>query len=78
MNNKLESIAEESMVHVPNAKGLHTRTFSLEKFAHLLLDECIRISNEQAKRYTDSDRFDVGYTYCAEIISDKISALKNE
>lgn len=43
MNELFESLAEEAMVHVPGAKGLHTRAFSLEKFAELIVKECIRV-----------------------------------
>jgi hypothetical protein len=31
------------MVHVPGQTGLHTRAFSLEKFAELIVQECIDI-----------------------------------
>jgi hypothetical protein len=41
MNERFESLAEEAMVHVPGQTGLHTRTFSLEKFAELIVRECI-------------------------------------
>ena len=41
MNEQFERLAEEAMVHVPGQTGLHTRTFSLEKFAELLVKECI-------------------------------------
>ncbi len=40
MNERFESLAEEAMVHVPGSKGLHTRAFSLEKFAELIVQEC--------------------------------------
>lgn len=41
MNERFENLAEEAMVHVPGSKGLHTRAFSLEKFAELIVKECI-------------------------------------
>lgn len=41
MNQRFENLAEEAMVHVPGAKGLHTRSFSLEKFAELIVRECM-------------------------------------
>lgn len=42
MNDRFESLAEEAMVHVPGQTGLHTRVFSLEKFAELIVRECAR------------------------------------
>lgn len=41
MNERFENLAEQAFVHVPGAKGLHARTFSLEKFAELIVRECI-------------------------------------
>lgn len=43
MKQIFEDIAEESMVLVPGAKGLHTRTFSLERFAELIVLECVTL-----------------------------------
>ena len=39
MNERFENLAEEAMVHVPGQTGLHTRAFSLEKFAELIVEE---------------------------------------
>ena len=41
MNERFERLAEEAMVHVPGQTVLHTRVFSLEKFAELVVKECI-------------------------------------
>lgn len=41
MNEQFERLAEEAMIHIPGQTGLHTRKFSLEKFAELLVKECI-------------------------------------
>ena len=43
MNERFENLAEQAMVHVPGQTGLHTRAFSLEKFAELIVQECIDI-----------------------------------
>jgi hypothetical protein len=43
MNQRFENLAEQAMVHVPGQTGLHTRAFSLEKFAELIVQECIDI-----------------------------------
>ena len=40
MNQRFENLAEQAMVHVPGQTGLHTRAFSLEKFAELIVQEC--------------------------------------
>jgi hypothetical protein len=47
MNERFESLAEEAMVHVPGSTGLHTRAFSLEKFAELIVRECMKESWEE-------------------------------
>lgn len=52
MNERFENLAEEAMVHVPGAKGLHTRAFSLEKFAELIVRECIQVGGPEDS-YTD-------------------------
>jgi len=41
MNERFENLAEQAMVHIPGQTGLHTRTFSLEKFAELIVKECM-------------------------------------
>jgi hypothetical protein len=41
MREIFENLAEQAMVHVPGSTGLHTRAFSLEKFAELIVKECI-------------------------------------
>lgn len=41
MNERFESLAEEAMVHIPGQTGLHTRAFSLEKFAEVIVRECM-------------------------------------
>jgi hypothetical protein len=43
MNEVFENLAEQAMVHVPGSTGLHTRAFSLEKFAELIVQECARV-----------------------------------
>lgn len=43
MNERFESLAEEAMVHVPGQTGLHTRAFSLEKFAELIVKETMQV-----------------------------------
>jgi len=43
MNSLFEQIAEEAFVLVPQQKGLHVRSFSLEKFAELIVMECTRV-----------------------------------
>jgi hypothetical protein len=40
MRECFENLAEQAMVHVPGQTGLHTRAFSLEKFAELIVREC--------------------------------------
>jgi hypothetical protein len=42
MNERFESLAEEAMVHVAGSTGLHSRAFSLEKFAELIVRECMK------------------------------------
>lgn len=46
MNDLYENLAEEAMVHVPGAKGLHTRTFSLEKYTELVVRRCAQIGED--------------------------------
>lgn len=46
MNERFENLAEEAMVHVPGAQGLHTRAFSLEKFAELIVRECAKVADD--------------------------------
>lgn len=41
MREVFENLAEQAMVHVPGQTGLHTRAFSLEKFAELIVKECV-------------------------------------
>jgi hypothetical protein len=41
MKEVFENLAEQAMVHVPGQTGLHTRAFSLEKFAELIVKECV-------------------------------------
>jgi hypothetical protein len=43
MKEVFENLAEQAMVHVPGQTGLHTRAFSLEKFAELIVRECAQI-----------------------------------
>jgi hypothetical protein len=43
MKEVFENLAEQAMVHVPGSTGLHTRAFSLEKFAELIVKECMSI-----------------------------------
>ena len=43
MNEVFENLAEQAMIHVPGSIGLHTRAFSLEKFAELIVQECADI-----------------------------------
>lgn len=52
MNERFESLAEEAMVHVPGSTGLHTRAFSLEKFAELIVKECMSICTETQQSYS--------------------------
>lgn len=49
MNERFESLAEEAMVHVPGQTGLHTRVFSLEKFAELIVRECADVVDEYVR-----------------------------
>jgi hypothetical protein len=42
MKEVFENLAEQAMVHVPGSTGLHTRAFSLEKFAELIVAECAK------------------------------------
>ena len=46
MNERFENLAEEAMVHVPGQTGLHTRAFSLEKFAELIVRECAKVADD--------------------------------
>lgn len=46
MNERFENLAEQAMVHVPGQTGLHTRAFSLEKFAELIVRECMQITEK--------------------------------
>lgn len=46
MNQRFENLAEAAMVHVPGSTGLHTRAFSLEKFAELVVQKCMSIAQE--------------------------------
>lgn len=55
MNQKFESIAEESMVHVPGQTGLHHRAFSLERFAELIVAECVEIIKLSAGSHLKQD-----------------------
>lgn len=41
MKEVFENLAEEAMVHVPGSTGLHTRAFSLEKFAELIVKKTL-------------------------------------
>jgi hypothetical protein len=45
MREVFENLAEQAMVHVPGQTGLHTRAFSLEKFAELIVEECIECAD---------------------------------
>jgi len=56
MKEQFERLAEEAMVHVPGQTGLHARTFSLEKFAELLVKECINCVDDliEPDPYTDT------------------------
>ena len=47
MNERFENLAEEAMVHVPGQTGLHTRAFSLEKFAELIVKECAELATKE-------------------------------
>lgn len=55
MNERFENLAEEAMVHVPGAQGLHTRAFSLEKFAELVVRECMRVAMDEIVSDEDID-----------------------
>jgi hypothetical protein len=56
MNQRFENLAEQAMVHVPGQTGLHTRAFSLEKFAELIVKECAN----RATWAQDTGEADVG------------------
>lgn len=47
MNERFENLAEAAMVHVPGSTGLHSRIFSLEKFAELIVKECLHIVDDE-------------------------------
>jgi predicted Zn-dependent protease with MMP-like domain len=47
MNERFENLAEEAMVHVPGQTGLHTRGFSLAKFAELIVMQCLDIIEDE-------------------------------
>jgi hypothetical protein len=47
MKEVFENLAEQAMVHVPGQTGLHTRAFSLEKFAELIVKECLKIAKNR-------------------------------
>jgi hypothetical protein len=46
MKEVFENLAEQAMVHVPGSTGLHTRAFSLEKFAELIVRECAGVCED--------------------------------
>ncbi len=50
MNKRFETLAEEAMVHVPGQTGLHTRAFSLKKFAELIVKECAEVARLNTRK----------------------------
>jgi hypothetical protein len=54
MKEVFENLAEQAMVHVPGQTGLHTRAFSLEKFAELIVKESIAMCDELQAQYLTS------------------------
>jgi hypothetical protein len=63
MNEVFENLAEQAMIHVPGSTGLHTRAFSLEKFAELIVQECADII-ENSRIEGDLSVCLVGATKC--------------
>jgi hypothetical protein len=51
MREIFENLAEQAMVHVPGQTGLHTRAFSLEKFAELIVRECMAMCDTVSADY---------------------------
>jgi hypothetical protein len=51
MKEVFENLAEQAMVHVPGQTGLHTRAFSLEKFAELIVAECLKIAKNREDEF---------------------------
>ena len=64
MNERFENLAEEAMVHVPGQTGLHTRVFSLEKFAELIVKECAGVTLD----YKNDDHYKGWCDHAAEIL----------
>ena len=64
MNERFESLAEEAMVHVPGSTGLHTRAFSLEKFAELIVRECAGVTLD----YKNNDHYTGWCDHAEEIL----------
>ena len=65
MREVFENLAEQAMVHVPGQTGLHTRAFSLEKFAELIVKECASICYHHSEAAGGVDTaFGYGYKDC--------------
>lgn len=58
MREVFENLAEQAMVHVPGQTGLHTRAFSLEKFAELIVTECCFVGEQYAEGLFDMEHYD--------------------
>lgn len=57
MKERFENLAEQAMVHVPGSTGLHTRAFSLEKFAELIVHQMLDITAAHTEVFqTDRDK----------------------
>ena len=76
MKDVFERLADDAMVFVPNQTGLHARTFSLERFAELIVRECLSISRIGSciDGSRDLDPFNDGYECAVRQITQRIES----
>jgi hypothetical protein len=57
MKEIVDRLADEAMVLVPGRTGLHARSFSLERYTELIVQECIAQCNDGDSKYFIATHF---------------------